>query len=114
MSNELPSITVKEFILWALRQRRRFRVMGNSMLPLLRPGDTVLITTQPNPRLAANDIVVAYHPLKSQLKIIKRVASIQKNNSLILSGDNPQESTDSRIFGPTSPKNIIGRVTCRF
>ena len=40
---ELSNITLKEFVLWLLGRRQRLRVVGNSMLPLLRPDDEVLI-----------------------------------------------------------------------
>ncbi|HEY9738578.1 MAG TPA: S24/S26 family peptidase, partial [Trichocoleus sp.] len=32
-----------DLLLWLLRQRLRLRVVGRSMLPLLRPGEEVLV-----------------------------------------------------------------------
>ncbi|MEM9542440.1 MAG: nickel-type superoxide dismutase maturation protease [Cyanobacteria bacterium P01_E01_bin.42] len=106
----------QEFILWLLRKRRRFRVAGNSMLPLLQPGEEILIDLQAYrknyPR--AGDLVIALHPQKPDLKIVKRVAWITENGDCFLQGDNPRESTDSRIFGVVKRDYILGKVTSRF
>jgi len=116
INDKLNQITLREFILWLLRRRRRFRVTGNSMQPLLNPGDEVLINhnayqqSRPNP----GEIVIAQHPYRPQLRLIKRVAAITDNDYCILAGDNPQESTDSRTFGPIPLAQILGRVTSRF
>ncbi len=103
-------------VLWLVRRRFRFRVNGPSMLPLLKTGDEVLIdpnayrTSLPRP----GHIVIARHPGRPDLRMIKRVDTIVEDQLLILKGDNPDESTDSRIFGPISPEQLIGRVTSRF
>jgi len=116
MNDELQHINLREFLLWLLRFRRRYRISGNSMLPLLKPGDEVLINprayrrAQPQP----GDIVVTRHPHRPKLRLIKRVVSVTAAGSCILEGDNPLESTDSRVFGPVTPGQILGRVTGRF
>lgn len=116
MPSQLKSADVKEFLLWLLRRRRRFRVTGNSMLPLLKSGDEVLIDPHayrhrlPQP----DDIVIARHPFRSQVRLIKRVITNTDAGTYILQGDNPQESTDSRAFGPVAIDHILGRVTSRF
>ena len=43
MGDELADSNFKEIVLWLLRLRRRFRVTGASMFPLLSEGDEVLI-----------------------------------------------------------------------
>ena len=53
-------------------------------------------------------------PYRQNLRLVKRVALLFDNESYMLKGDNPLESTDSRIFGPVSAKQILGRVTGRF
>lgn len=104
-----------EFMLWLARRRRRFCVTGYSMQPLLQPGDEVLI----DPRAYASelpqpgDLVVACHPLRPDVQIIKRVTAVQAEQCT-LRGDNPLESTDSRAFGPVPLRYIIGKVTRRF
>lgn len=112
----LPDISLKELILWLLRKRKRFRVTGNSMLPLLKPQEEVLIDPRidPNQPPKEGEIVVAQHPTKSNLQLIKRVASVSEDGRLFLEGDNLAESTDSRVFGRVKLEQIVGRVTCRF
>lgn len=88
------------------------------MFPLLEPGDEVLVDPRaywqspPQP----GEIVVAQHPYKGDLKIIKRVVAVADNGRIHLRGDNPDpaESSDSRIFGPLPRSLILGRVTSRF
>jgi len=107
---------VLELLLWLLRLRKRFRVTGASMLPLLEPGQEVLIDQRayrqrpPQP----GDIVVAQHPYQPGLKIIKRVTAVSIDGRYFLQGDNPHESSDSRSFGAVSPQLILGQVTSRF
>lgn len=86
------------------------------MIPLLKPDDEVLVDPRayrsrpPQP----NDIVVARHPYKVGVHIIKRVVALQGDGRICLEGDNPLESTDSRSFGTVSAAYILGRVTSRF
>ncbi|MBE9115886.1 nickel-type superoxide dismutase maturation protease [Lusitaniella coriacea LEGE 07157] len=116
MAEELNQSNIRELLLWLLRRRRRFRVIGNSMLPLLNPGDEILVNLnayrQKSP--SPGDIVVAQHPLQSNVRLIKRVAVVLENGNYFLKGDNPEESTDSRTFGSIAPEQIFGRVTSRF
>lgn len=116
MGDELQNIGYKEFVLWLLRLRRRVRVEGNSMAPLLKPGDELLINPRayrhnpPNP----GDIVVAQHPYRPNLRLIKRVEGGLQNGRYILKGDNPAESSDSRAFGAVAAEQIVGQVTGKF
>lgn len=84
-----------------------YRVTGNSMLPNLKDGDKVLV--KPCESYQIGDIVVAQHPFKQSVVLIKRVSEIHENG-LFLVGDNPAESTDSRTLGKISPKDILGKV----
>ena len=115
MKNELKPGGVREFILWTLRFRRRVQVSGNSMQPLLKAGDEVLVDPgayrRSDPQVG--EIVVARHPSRTDVRLIKRVAAVV-NNRYVLKGDNPAESTDSRSFGPVSAQHILGKVTHRF
>ena len=81
------------------------------MWPTLDDGNTVLVKRTQT--VGDGDIVLAKHPYKSSVKIVKRVAEILPDGALILKGDNPVESTDSRGFGSISKKDIVGRVVCR-
>jgi nickel-type superoxide dismutase maturation protease len=84
------------------------------MLPVLQAGDQILV----NPGAyrhslpKVGDLVVAQHPEKADLRIVKRVALVFED-SCFLEGDNPQESTDSRSFGCVPLGLLLGCVTSR-
>ena len=86
------------------------------MLPLLQPGDEVLINKQAyhqsQPSIA--DVVVVRSPERSDLHLIKRVTSIYPNGACFVQGDNRSHSSDSRVFGWVEPHLIVGGVTSRF
>ncbi|TVQ10496.1 MAG: nickel-type superoxide dismutase maturation protease [Leptolyngbya sp. DLM2.Bin27] len=113
--SQLRSSRPTDVALWLLRQRRRLRVAGRSMLPLLEPGTEVLI----NPRAYRHhlpqpgDLVVACHPHQPGLQLIKWVVYVAPEGCF-LKGLNPAASTDSREFGLVSCTEILGRVVCRF
>ena len=116
MNEQLRPITLGDLLLWLLRRRKRFRVTGRSMTPLLRPGDEILIDPRAywRSRPSVSDIVIACRPDRLDLRVIKRVKDISADGSCFLTGDNLQASTDSRTFGWVSPDHILGRVICRF
>ena len=115
MPANLPTSGLAEIALWILRFRRRYRVTGTSMLPALQAGDEVLA----NPRAyrhqppAPGDLVVARHPFRANVWIIKRVHAVHPSGKVELRGDNPPESTDSRALGSVPLGLIVARVTCR-
>ncbi|MEM9009077.1 MAG: nickel-type superoxide dismutase maturation protease [Cyanobacteria bacterium P01_F01_bin.86] len=116
MKPALRHTTVWDIILWVCRRYRRFRVTGDSMLPLLSPGCEVLIDpvtyTQAPPE--PGDVVVAHHPQQLGLRIIKRVEFVEPDGRCYLKGDNPSASSDSRQFGLVSPAQLQGKVLCLF
>ncbi len=116
MRDELKSSHPGELLLWLLRLRRRFRITGNSMAPLLKPGDEVLVNPGAYRRMPPKpgDIVVSHHPYRTDLRLVKRVAAVLSDGSCLIKGDNPSESTDSRSFGAVAPEQILGQVTSRF
>lgn len=92
----------------ALRWRlTRYEVAEDSMLPTLRPGDWVLGVRRPT-HLGRGDVVVVDHPQRPGFELVKRVADIGPAG-LVLAGDNPDHSTDSRHFGPVA----VGAVRAR-
>ena len=113
MQSELPGSGPREIVLWALRLRRRYRVTGQSMTPLLNEGDEVLVDPFAYRREAPQpgEIVVAQHPYQSELRLIKRVSAVLDGDRYQLAGDNPAESSDSRAFGGIARHQILGRVT---
>ncbi|ELS02595.1 nickel-type superoxide dismutase maturation protease [Xenococcus sp. PCC 7305] len=116
MNPELPDISCQEFWLWVFRRRKRFRVVGESMQPLLQPGEEILINPYAYQKLhpQVRDVVVVIHPEQSNLEIVKRIVEIRQDNTYFLEGDNLPYSTDSRNFGPVEFNLIRGRVTSRF
>lgn len=98
------------FPLLAFLAGRRVIVRGESMMPALRPGERVLFD-----RLAylierprQGDIVLARHPDRPGVRMIKRVASGGPQEYMLL-GDNPESSTDSRTLGPFRREDIAAR-----
>lgn len=112
---DLPESSYQELLLWLLRKRRRFKITGLSMFPLLKPGEQILVNPKAyldsSPEIG--DLVVAIHPYDSNLQIVKRVALVRPDGSCFLQGDNSPESTDSRSFGAIASQQIIGKVTSR-
>ena len=84
------------------------------MLPTLNPDDRVLVR-----RVKANNgippvgaVVVAWHPSQPKRRLIKRLESLS-NDGMMLLGDNPSSSTDSRQLGPIPRSALIGVVVSR-
>ena len=111
MEKNLPQANWKEKVLFYLGRRRAIRVEGDSMLPDLKNGDGILIN--PDAQIVAGDILLAKHPFKKSVVILKRLAEIDENGNYFLVGDNPSESSDSRTFGAISAKHILGKAVCR-
>jgi nickel-type superoxide dismutase maturation protease len=105
-----------DLLLMLLRQRQRFQVEGRSMVPALHPGDEVLVDRQAYRRSLPSvaDVVVVRSPAQPYLRLIKRVTAINDQGACFVQGDNPNHSTDSRMFGWVEPQLILGRVTSRF
>ncbi len=96
----------------------RIAVAERSMQPALDPGDWILARRTIRPgrtlRLQPGQIVVARHPGRPGLLIIKRVAR-REPGGWWLSSDNPGAgAVDSRAFGPVPPDLIEGRVLRRY
>jgi len=81
------------------------------MSPTLKDGEIVLV--DPKATLSSGDIVLADHPYKKSVRILKRIDRIEENGHLFLIGDNVRESSDSRNFGPISARSILGKVVCQ-
>ncbi len=81
------------------------------MLPTLRSGDAVLI--DPQAVFETGDIVLAKHPFKQSVKILKRIGEISEDEKFFLIGDNKNESSDSRSFSTISKNEILGKAVCR-
>jgi len=107
----LPEVRPWDVFLWAIGRRHSHRVVGDSMLPTLRAQDRILAKHVTN--IHPGDIVIAHHPSRKELLVIKRVVDIN-DAGLFLQGDNPQHSTDSRTLGTFPFSSILGLVVARF
>ncbi len=116
MNQTIPNSSFRELLLFFLRQRWRVRIAGNSMLPMFKDGDEVLVSR----RLArqrspiVGEIVVCQHPTTADFLLVKRVEAVREDGACFVVGDNPSASSDSRQFGWISADNILGIVTSRF
>ena len=119
---ELPTVGLSLLLFWMLGLRKRVRVDGYSMEPTLAHGSDVLVRplscSEENP-LAPSELVpgcllLLRHPLHSDRQIIKRLDRITENDQLFVLGDNPGESSDSRVFGAVHKKHLLGQVVARF
>ena len=101
----------KDRILMILGQLKAVRVSGNSMQPTLGDNDIVLVRS-PND-ISVGDIVLASHPFKSSVTMLKRVVAVDAAGRFDLRGDDPDESSDSRTFGTIPIDHIQGKAVCR-
>lgn len=85
------------------------KVIGPSMEPALRNGDCWVVRL--GSRVSVGDVVLAVHPLRPDLQIVKRVVR-PEGSGWWLEGDNPDSSDDSRSLGPVS--EILGRLVFRY
>jgi nickel-type superoxide dismutase maturation protease len=94
----------------------RAAVTGNSMLPALRPGDWVLVDPlafrDRSPR--AGELVVVPDPRFPERLLVKRVRSTEEDGRLVVAGDSPERSTDSRTFGSVGAADVRGRAWARY
>ena len=86
-----------------------YRIAERSMEPTLREGDYIIACNLL--KIDEGQIVVAEHPTR-RIPIVKRVSGIS-SGSVFLSGDNPKESEDSRVFGPIAKDKVFGKVIMR-
>lgn len=85
------------------------RIIGPSMEPALMTGDCWVVHL--GARVSPGDVVFAVHPLRPELRIVKR-AIRQEGTGWWIEGDNPDWSDDSRSFGPVF--EVIGKLVFRY
>ena len=103
----LSSLSLAAAAFVAKRRLLRLRIEGLSMVPVLAPGDRVLVLR--TDRITVGDIVAFADPDGSGTVLVKRVAGVDRS-SVRVEGDNSGTSTDSRHFGPVPRSAVIGRV----
>jgi nickel-type superoxide dismutase maturation protease len=117
-STPLKATSWYELLLLLLRWRHSVQVSGDSMLPAVADGDVVLYRPVKvgwrvvHPERLVGEIIVARHPYRTDLTLIKRVAAVlDEGHSLLLLGDNAASSSDSASFGAVPATLLQGRVT---
>ncbi|MEK6226761.1 MAG: nickel-type superoxide dismutase maturation protease [Chloroflexota bacterium] len=91
---------------------QRVAVTGRSMEPALRAGDWIVVSSLSRPP-RAGEIVLVRDPRDPENLMLKRVAAVADGACTVL-GDRPDESTDSRTFGPVALANVLGRALFRY
>jgi nickel-type superoxide dismutase maturation protease len=82
------------------------------MEPALRAGDWIVVRSLSRPP-RVGEIVLVRDPRDQENLMLKRIAGVSKETCTVL-GDRPEESTDSRTFGPVPLANVLGRALFRY
>jgi nickel-type superoxide dismutase maturation protease len=108
------SLLTAALVAWCvavLRRIRRVEVSGDSMRPTLLPGDRLVVLA--GRRARPGDLVTLPDPRTPSRLVVKRVTAVS-DRMVMVRGDNPDASTDSRTFGPVPAASIGGRVIYRY
>jgi len=81
------------------------------MRPTLEPGDRLVLRRGRRPRVG--ELVAVVDPRQPARTVIKRLAAVSAAGLMVV-GDNPAASTDSRVFGPVASGAVRGRVVYRY
>jgi signal peptidase I len=103
----------------------RVEVAGASMTPALHAGDRLLVVR--TRRLRVGDLVVLPDPRDPDRALVKRLAAEPGGRvscgdlvleagegEVIVLGDNPAASTDSRDLGPLPVGSVVGKAVYRY
>lgn len=118
----VPAVAAASIALVWLRWRPfRVEVEGESMAPVLQPGDWLIAVRAGS--IPLGSIVVVEHPERPGFELVKRLRGVPGDTlgALVLGddqywviGDRPEASTDSRWFGPVGRAAIKGVVVLRY
>ncbi|MDA8342721.1 MAG: nickel-type superoxide dismutase maturation protease [Actinomycetota bacterium] len=96
---------------------RRVEVAGTSMAPGLLPGDRLAVLGRPawawGRLVRPGAVVVVRDPRRRERVLVKRVAGVSGAGVVVL-GDRPEASTDSRDFGPVPRSDVVGVAVYRY
>jgi nickel-type superoxide dismutase maturation protease len=90
----------------------RVAVAERSMEPTLHPGDWLLVRR--TGRVRPGQLVVARHPDRPTLLLVKRVLRREPGGWFLISDNLNGSATDSRAFGLVPPGLIEGAVLLRY
>jgi nickel-type superoxide dismutase maturation protease len=107
----LATLAAALTVVAVLLRPRRVVVTGPSMEPTLAPGDRLLVLRATKVR--AGDVVAVRDPADHRRLLVKRVSAVIADG-IVVRGDNPRASTDSRMFGPVPRHAVVGRVVRRY
>jgi type IV secretory pathway protease TraF len=106
-----------------MRLGRLMRIQGHSMAPALRPGTLVLVGARPARPPRRGEVVAARPAALGGRAVVKRVAGLPGervehggrawqlgDDEYFLLGDRPEDSLDSRAFGPVADRDLLGPV----
>ncbi|MFV2172820.1 S24 family peptidase [Actinomadura sp. LOL_016] len=97
---------------WARGRLRTAAVEGTSMLPGLRPGDWLVVRTG---AARTGDVVVARHPERTELLIVKRAVRRERDGWWLESDHQRAPGRrDSWDFGAVPDGLVVGRVVARY
>ena len=87
-------------------------IKGDSMWPTLSAGSTVRFERVEAEALEAGQVVLLDHPFRPDLRIIKRIQSIDQTQIFVV-GDNPDPtaSEDSHDFGKVSSSRVLAGLS---
>lgn len=108
----LPVLGAAAVAAFGVRRVVRLEVRGDSMRPTLMPGDRVLVLR--TGRLRVGAMAAVRDPRDPARVVVKRVAGGSAVAGWRVLGDNPDHSTDSRVFGAVGPDLVVGRVVYRY
>ncbi|HEV2361723.1 MAG TPA: nickel-type superoxide dismutase maturation protease [Acidimicrobiales bacterium] len=94
------------------RSLKRIEVSGPSMIPTLSHGDRLIVVRPPGV-VRPGDLVALRDPEDDRRLLVKRVTS-RRREGLVVHGDNPGASRDSRDFGTVPHDAVIGRALYRY
>jgi nickel-type superoxide dismutase maturation protease len=81
------------------------------MEPTILEGDRLLVGRFGRPRVG--DIVALRDPGDPRRVIVKRISAV-RGGELYVTGDNPEASIDSRVFGSVPRTALLGKVVRRY
>ncbi len=95
-----------------------FDVIDESMVPLLKTGDRILVDTAAYRHQLPHvgDIIVFRDPEEPRRRLVKRVSAPvdpAAGGGVSVLGTDPERSRDSRSFGPVPPRLILGKAWYR-
>jgi nickel-type superoxide dismutase maturation protease len=96
----------------------RVAVAEQSMEPAVRPGDWLLVWRglrgDRPPRIRPGQIVIARHPQRSDMMLVKRAGQQQAGGWWLTSDNSSAAAVDSGQFGAVPTALIEGRVVVRY